>query len=211
MPPFVRLPLGLRRLSVGDDDVGRRFRGLDAVRPIDVLLLLLHRRHFNFRFRPKLCVPRPIPFLVPKRAERCRWTHPRTIRMHTMTRRTVIRTIRLSCEQTLPRLTRGIAHLRWVVIVDGVDGARVGIVRWAQAAAVPRQNGEHFASRHVAVAVDGVSRLEFVRGRWGTVRAGMGAVVWRWFFGKGVVFVQFVELLLSALTDVLLEETEKVC
>lgn len=123
----------------------------------------------------------------------------------------MIRTVRLSCEQTLPCLTCGIAHLWRIVIVHSVYGARIGIVRWTQTATVSRQNWEHFATRHVTVAVDGVCCLKFVRGRWGTVRTGMGAVVWGWFFCEGVVFVQFVELLLTTLTDVRLEETEKLC
>lgn len=70
----------------------------------------------------------PTVLLIPKRTKRSRGAHPNAIRVNTVVRRALRRAIRLSREQTLPRLASAIAHFGHVVIVHRVEILAVGVV-----------------------------------------------------------------------------------
>lgn len=104
MPPFVRLPLGVRQMSVCDDDIRRRLGGLHAVRSPLVVVHLLHL---------DLSLGTELRFLfVPESTERRRRARFRMRRINAMVRRALVRRVRCSREETLARLAGAVAHLR---------------------------------------------------------------------------------------------------
>lgn len=219
MSPLVRLPLGVQQLSVRDDNVGRRFGGLHAVRSALVVELALARRHLDLGLRLELGV-----LLVAEGAERRR----RRVGVDAVVGRAVARAVPLRGEEALARLARAVAHLRHRLVVhlgqetttgqDRLSGERaplcrahrvdVGVVRVpvrrAHAALVADQDRQQLAPGHVAGGGGGVRHVEVARvHRRRAVGTRPGCRFARLLLRR-LLLVQVVELLFPALTDVLL-------
>jgi hypothetical protein len=181
---------------VRDDNVGRRFGGLHAVRPALVVELALARRHLDLGLRLELGV-----LLVAEGAERRR----RRVGVDAVVGRAVARAVPLRGEEALARLARAVAHLRHRLVVHRVDVGVVGVpVRRAHAALVADQDRQQLAPGHVAGGGGGVRHVEVARvHRRRAVGTRPGCRFARLLLRR-LLLVQVVELLFPALTDVLL-------
>lgn len=118
----------------------------------------------------------------------------------------MIRTIRLSREQTLSGLTRRVTHFRMGLVVHSVHVLTVVVVVGRHAPFRSQEYGQQIAARDVTRRVDGVRGFEPMRG---LRTVGSGSAHIGMLLDGGIVLVQFVKLLFAALSDVFLKYKKK--